>query len=51
MDDLEALRQNSESNIVRCPDQKIAKEMIALIADPALQKRLQIYTSGEAIIK
>ena len=33
MDDLDALRQNSESNIVRCPDQKIAKEMIALIAD------------------
>ena len=27
------------------------KQMINLIADPALQKRLQIYTSGEAIIK
>ena len=27
------------------------KHMINLIADPALQKRLQIYTSGEAIIK
>ena len=33
MDDLHEIRKNSESNIVRCPDQKIAKEMIALIAD------------------
>jgi len=33
MDDLDIIRQNSESNAVRCPDQKIAKEMIALITE------------------
>ena len=38
--------------IVSSLDQSLAvKHMINLIADPALQKRLQIYTSGEAIIR
>ena len=49
--DWPAFKKTFES-IMKTVDPSLAvKHMIALIADPALQKRLQIYTSGEAIIK
>ena len=49
--DWPAFKKTFES-IRKSVDPSLAvKHMIALIADPALQKRLQIYTSGEAIIK